>query len=109
VNLNPSNEKAEKINKATKLCLENAIKKIKIGNTIGDISHEIEKTAKENGFEVIKDYGGHGCGNKIHEGPMILCHGKEHSGPKIVDGMVLCIEPMIMTDSDEYYVDPRNN
>jgi len=107
--LDNNNKKALDIQKATLECLDNAIKMIKPGNRIGDISHAIDVTAKQYGYEVVKDFGGHGCGLKVHEDPIILCYGDANTGIKIHEGMVLCIEPMLMTDSDEYVINPKNN
>jgi methionyl aminopeptidase len=102
------NNLAKQISAVTYEALMNAIEVIKPGNFTGDIAHAIEMTAKQHNYEVIKDFGGHGCGNKVHEDPLILNYGKPQTGVQLVKGMVLCIEPMLMTDSDEYYIDPKN-
>jgi methionyl aminopeptidase len=106
--LDEKNSEANNINKATLEALENAIYCIKPGNHIGDISYAIEKTASKHGYEVIKDFGGHGCGNYLHEDPIIYCFGKPHTGTKIVKGMVLCIEPMFLIGTDKYIIDKKN-
>jgi len=99
------NQEAERISKVTYKCLMEAIDQIKPGCRVGDISSTIEKIAQENGYEVIKDFTGHGCGIKLHEDPLIPCYGVRGTGPKIIPGMTLCIEPMLMTGSDEYYTE----
>lgn len=99
----------KKILTATYECLMKSIKQVRSNNYVGDISNTIENIAQTNGYKVIKDYGGHGCGFKPHEDPIILCYGKAHSGVKLVKGMVLCIEPMLLTKSDKYVVDQNNN
>lgn len=104
--LDEANIEATQIQLATLDCLEKGIEAIKPGATVGDISHAIETTATQHGYQVIKNFGGHGCGLKVHEDPIILNYGPAHSGPKLRPGMVICIEPMLMTDSDEYVVDP---
>jgi methionyl aminopeptidase len=109
INMNPDNQDNENISKATYEALMNAIKIAKAGNYIGDISNEIERTANQYGYEVIRDYGGHGCGNKIHEAPLILNYGKQHTGTKLVNNMTLCIEPMLFTKNNKYYIDKKNN
>jgi methionyl aminopeptidase len=106
LHVSPTTEAPTKISDATKDALMQAIKVIKPGNYIGDISHTIETTAKMHGYKVISDFGGHGCGNHLHEDPMILNYGKPQTGPVIVKGMTLCIEPMLMTDSNAYFIDP---
>ena len=107
--LDKTNKEALDIQKATLECLDNGIKQIIPGNHIGDISYAIEQTATKYGYQLIKDFGGHGCGTHVHEDPIILNYGKPHSGVKIVKGMVLCIEPMLMIDSDEYEIDANNH
>lgn len=107
--LDEANIEAREIQLATLECLENGIKQVKPGNRIGDISHAIEVTAKAHGYQLIKDFGGHGCGLKVHEDPIILNYGPANTGCKLKAGMVICIEPMLMIDSDEYVVDPNNN
>lgn len=106
--LDPTNEQALEIQNATLDCLKAGIDQIKQGVRIGDISYAIQETAFYHGYEVIKDYGGHGCGLKVHEDPIILNYGQPNTGLKLKAGMVLCIEPMLMTDSDEYVVDAEN-
>ncbi|XQP55714.1 MAG: type I methionyl aminopeptidase [Mycoplasmoidaceae bacterium] len=106
--LDNNNQEALEIQEAAKDCLRTAIDRIKAGVRIGDISYAIQETAFYHGYEVIKDYGGHGCGLKVHEDPIILNYGQPGTGIKLKAGMVLCIEPMLMTESDKYVVDPQN-
>ena len=105
----PKSKPAIAIEKACWECLDEAIKQVKPNHHIGDVASAIEVTAKKYGYEVIKDYGGHGCGNHVHEDPIILNYGQPNTGIKMVKGMVLCIEPMLLTNSDQYYVDPYND
>lgn len=107
--LDETNIEAKNIQLATLECLKAGIEAIKPNGFIGDISHAIKTTASHYGYQVIKDYGGHGCGLKVHEDPIILNYGKPHTGIQIKPGMVICIEPMLMTDSDEYIVDESNH
>ena len=107
--LDKTNKEALDIQDATLECLEEGIKQVIPGNRIGDISYAIQQTATRHGYQLIKDFGGHGCGLHVHEDPIILNYGMPHSGIKIVKGMVLCIEPMLMIDSDEYEVDTSNH
>ncbi|MDE7433635.1 MAG: type I methionyl aminopeptidase [Mycoplasmoidaceae bacterium] len=104
-----NNQKANDINEVTKLALDEALKLIKPDNYTGDIGAKIYEVASSHGYDVIRDYSGHGCGNHIHEDPMIFCYGKPHTGIKLRKNMVLCVEPMLMTNTHEYYVDSKNN
>ena len=81
--------------RVTKKALKRGIKKVKSGNTIGDISNTIQRYVESQGFNVIKDLCGHGIGKQLHEEPQILNYGKRRTGPEIKEGMVFCLEPMI--------------
>lgn len=102
------NEEAEKINKICYESLIEGIKKAIPNNYVGDISNAIEDFVNKNGYKVIQDFGGHGCGKKLHEDPMILNYGKPKTGALLKPGMVICIEPMILTDKNEYYIDKKD-
>lgn len=62
---------------------------------LSDISHAIQQFAEDAGFSVVRDYVGHGVGRKMHESPQIPNFGKPGKGPRLQEGMVLAIEPMI--------------
>lgn len=101
-------DQTKKINDICFNSLLKGIDKIKPNNKVGDISSSIQQYVESNGFKVIKNFGGHGCGIKLHEDPIILNYGKENTGPTLLPNMVLCIEPMILTDSDQYFIDKDN-
>lgn len=86
---------AQRLIRVTKKALKRGIKKAKIGKTFGDISNTIQKYVEDQGFNVVRDLCGHGIGKELHEDPKILNYGKRHSGPKIEEGMVFCLEPMV--------------
>jgi len=65
------------------------------GNRIGDISYTIQQHAEKNGYGVVRELVGHGLGKSLHEDPEVPNYGKRGDGPKLKDGMVLAIEPMI--------------
>lgn len=79
----------------TKKALKRGIKKIRPGNTFGDIGNTIQRYVESQGFNVVRDLCGHGIGKEIHEDPQILNYGKRKTGPEIKEGMVLCLEPMV--------------
>ncbi|MCH7759155.1 type I methionyl aminopeptidase [Patescibacteria group bacterium] len=81
--------------KVTKNSLDLAIKKIKSGVYLGDISAVIQTYVEKNNFSVVRDLSGHGIGRKLHEPPSILNYGQPGTGPKLESGMVLAIEPMV--------------
>jgi methionyl aminopeptidase len=88
-------QKARKLMDVTKKSLELAIEQAVIGNRLGDIGHAIQSYAEGEGFSVVRDFVGHGVGLKLHEAPQVLHYGKPNTGIKLVEGMVLAIEPMI--------------
>jgi len=80
--------------RVTKKALKIGIKKVRPGNTIGDIENTIQRYVESQGFNVVRDLCGHGIGKDLHEEPQILNYGKRKTGPEIKEGMVLCLEPM---------------
>lgn len=86
---------ASKLVQTTKTALENALKVVKAGNRIGDISHAIQSTAEKVGFSVVRELVGHGVGYEVHEDPAIPCYGTRGTGLVLEEGMVLAIEPMV--------------
>lgn len=90
---------AKKLLKVTKKALDLAIKKIKAGVHLGDISWTIQSYVEKNGFSVVRELSGHGIGRNLHEEPTILNFGKAGTGPVLQEGMVLAIEPMVNVGS----------
>ena len=82
-------------------CLFAGIAKAKNGNRIGDISNAIETLAAKNGYNVIKDFVGHGIGRDLHEAPQIPNYGEKGKGNKIKNGFVIAIEPMLVMGSNK--------
>lgn len=85
-----------KLIQVTKESLYKGIEKAIAGNRIGDIAYAIqEHTEKKNGYGVVRELVGHGLGRSLHEDPQVPNYGKRGSGPKLKEGLVLAIEPMI--------------
>jgi methionyl aminopeptidase len=81
--------------RVTKECLELAVNQAVSGNRIGDIGFAVQNHAESNGFGVVRELVGHGLGKNLHESPEVPNYGKRGRGVKLVEGMVLAIEPMI--------------
>ena len=79
---------------ATERALEAGIAAAKVGNHVGDISHAIETSLKSAGFSAVRELGGHGVGDRVHEEPFISNMGHAGTGPELVPGMVLALEPI---------------
>ncbi|MBS1650436.1 MAG: type I methionyl aminopeptidase [Bacteroidetes bacterium] len=79
----------------TKQALYKGIEQMVSGNRIGDISYAIQNYAESFGYGVVRELIGHGLGRNLHEDPEVPNYGKRGDGPKLKEGMVLAIEPMI--------------
>ena len=88
-------KKVKKLLEITKESLYRGIEKLKVGNRIGDISSEIQQYTESHGYGVVRELVGHGLGKNLHEEPDIPNFGTENTGPKIENGLVVAIEPMI--------------
>ncbi|WOP14079.1 type I methionyl aminopeptidase [Ottowia sp. SB7-C50] len=71
------------------------IDQIKPGARLGDIGHAIQKFAEGHGLSVVREFCGHGVGQKFHEDPQVLHYGKPGTGEELVPGMIFTVEPMI--------------
>ncbi|WPD22333.1 MAG: type I methionyl aminopeptidase [Candidatus Electrothrix aestuarii] len=79
----------------TQDALERGIKQVQIGNRVMDVSAAIQQYAEENGFSVVRQFVGHGIGTSLHEAPEVPNYVQKQPSPRIIEGMVLAIEPMI--------------
>jgi methionyl aminopeptidase len=86
---------ASRLLKTTELALQVAMKQVRAGGYLGDISAAIQKVAETNGYSVVRELYGHGVGTELHEDPLIPNFGKPGEGPQLKTGMVLAIEPML--------------
>ncbi len=87
--------KAQNLIDATYESLMKSIQILKPGIKLGDIGHEIQTCVEAKGFSVVRDFCGHGIGDKFHEPPNILHYGKKNTGMELKPGMTFTIEPMI--------------
>jgi len=104
-----ANEETRDLAKITKECLYRGIANAKIGNTIKDISNTIQDHAIKNNFDVIRDYVGHGVGLSLHEPPKIYNYVfNSMLNYELKPGMIIAIEPMLVSGSYDIYVDSNN-
>ncbi|MDP2938826.1 MAG: type I methionyl aminopeptidase [Candidatus Omnitrophota bacterium] len=89
----------------TRKALDLGIRQAKVNNHLMDISYAIQSYAEAKGFSVVRDFVGHGIGKKMHEDPEVPNFGKPHTGPKLQEGFVLAIEPMVNIGSWEVVVE----
>lgn len=85
----------ERLLQVTQEALERGIKQVQIGNRISDVSAAVQKHAENNGFSVVRQFVGHGIGSSLHEAPEVPNYIQDQPSPRIIEGMVLAIEPMI--------------
>jgi len=76
-------------------CMWRGIAEVRPGTHLGDIGHSIQTFAEENGYSVVREFCGHGIGDKFHEDPQVLHYGRRGTGLKLQAGMTFTIEPMI--------------
>lgn len=88
----------------TEKALYEGVKQVKPGNRIGDISNAVETYARKNNLGIVKELCGHGIGTNMHEDPDIPNYGPKGVGPRLKEGMVICIEPMLNYGADDIYV-----
>ena len=65
------------------------------GSRIRDISQAVQQVVEKNGFSVVREYVGHGIGTEMHEEPQIPNYAGKERGPRLAEGMTICIEPMV--------------
>lgn len=84
--------------------LKRGIEQARAGNRLTDISAAIQDEVEKNGFNVVRDFAGHGIGKQMHEDPEILNFGKPGMGPLLQPGMTFALEPMITQGDYKVYI-----
>ncbi len=92
----------------TEKALYEGIKMVKPGNRIGDIANAIEVYATKHKLGIVKELVGHGVGTNVHEDPEVPNYGKKGTGPRLREGMVIAIEPMLTLGSPDIYIDDND-
>ena len=85
----------KKLLKITKESLYKGIEQLKTGNRVDDVGNAIQRHCESNGYGVVRDLVGHGLGKTMHEDPQMPNYGKRGQGKRLIEGMVVAIEPMI--------------
>ncbi len=101
-------EEASRLIEVTEGALEEAIRVVRPGNRLSDISHAVQEYVESRGMSVVRDYVGHGIGRNMHEDPQIPNFGEPGRGPLLRPGMTLAIEPMVNTGTFEVAVKEDN-
>ena len=95
-------EEDRKLIEVAKQSFYEGIKFAKLGYRLSDISHAIQAHVEKHGFSVVRDLVGHGVGTELHEDPQVPNYGPPGKGPRLKEGMVIAIEPMI--NAGHYHV-----
>jgi methionyl aminopeptidase len=91
----PVSEDAATLLRVTEESLYRAIDAVKPGGRISDIGHAVQRHVEAYGFSVVREFVGHGIGQQMHEEPQVPNYGEPGRGPRLTEGMVLAIEPMV--------------
>ena len=94
-------EAAERLMAVTRDSLYRGIEELREGKRLGDLSSVIQTMVEGAGFSVVREFVGHGIGKKLHEEPPIPNYGESGRGPRLMEGMVLAIEPMVNAGNPE--------
>lgn len=85
----------ETLLRVTRESLDRAIAQARVGNRLSDIGAAVQQCVEREGFSVVREFVGHGIGTHMHEEPNVLNYGEPGHGPRLQEGMVLAIEPMV--------------
>ncbi|PYR18906.1 MAG: type I methionyl aminopeptidase [Acidobacteria bacterium] len=88
-------EEAATLLRVTEEALYKAIDRVRPGSRISDLGHAVQKHVEAYGFSVVREFVGHGIGQRMHEEPQVPNYGDPGRGPRLTEGMVLAIEPMV--------------
>ena len=88
-------EEAATLLRVTEESLYKAIARVKVGGRVSDLGHAVQQHVEAYGFSVVREFVGHGIGQRMHEDPQVPNYGEAGRGPRLTEGMVLAIEPMV--------------
>jgi methionyl aminopeptidase len=89
------NGRALELLEVTQQALYQAIAQMRVGGRLSDIGHTVQQHVEAHGFSVVREFVGHGIGTAMHEEPQVANYGPPGRGPRLTEGMVLAIEPMV--------------
>ncbi len=89
------NAENDRLLKVTRQALVRGMRAAQLGNTTGDIGWSIQKYVEDQGFGVVRQLVGHGVGYAVHEEPQVPNFGRAGEGTKLVEGLIIAIEPMV--------------
>jgi methionyl aminopeptidase len=81
--------------RVTREALDQAIERARLGNRLSDVSAAVQQWVESHGYSVVRELVGHGIGTRMHEEPQLPNYGEPGRGPRLQEGMVFAIEPMV--------------
>jgi methionyl aminopeptidase len=95
VAVGPVPDRTQALLRVTRQSLDRAIEQVRVGARLSDVGAAVQAWVEAHGFSIVREFVGHGIGEKLHEEPQIPNYGPAGRGPKLAEGMVLAIEPMV--------------
>ncbi len=86
---------AEMLLHVTEQALARSIAQVRLGGYVSDLGHAVQRHVEAHGYSVVREFVGHGIGTSLHEEPQVPNYGNPGEGPRLLEGMVLAIEPMV--------------
>ncbi|OFW08254.1 MAG: type I methionyl aminopeptidase [Acidobacteria bacterium RIFCSPLOWO2_12_FULL_59_11] len=91
----------QQLARVTEEALYAGIERVRPGGYLGDVSAAVQQHVESHGYSVVRDFVGHGIGTRLHEDPKVPNYGAPGRGPRLKEGMVLAIEPMVNAGKPE--------
>jgi methionyl aminopeptidase len=105
--IGPASTRQQALIDATMEAMMTAIAAAKTGGTVGDVSWAMQSVAEKHGYNVARGFCGHGIGRRCWEEPQVPFAGRAGTGPKLLEGMVITVEPVVIEGKMDYYMDNR--
>jgi methionyl aminopeptidase len=96
----------ENLMQITRESLFQAVEKMVPGNRLYDVSYAVQEYVEMRGYTVVREFCGHGIGQKMHEDPQVPNYGRPGTGPKLKEGWVLAVEPMVNAGTHDVHILP---
>ena len=98
----------EKLVRVTKECVEKGLEMVQPWGFLGDMGQAVHDHAYANGFTIVREIGGHGCGLEFHEDPWVGYHSRRGTEMLLVPGLIFTIEPMVNMGKEDIFTDEKN-
>ena len=105
--IGPASKAQQALMDATWLAMTTAIEAARTGNTVGDVSWAMQSVAESHGYNVARGFCGHGLGRRCWEDPQVPFAGDPGTGPKLAEGMVITVEPVVIEGEMDFYMANR--